>query len=663
MGKNIIPLSHITDSQPGMDSVRELNKQSEPRYAKSILDQAHKCWDDLYNFRKYRERNKQYCFGNQWGDTITTEYGKDMTEEEYIISQGSVPLKNNLIRRLVRTVNGVWRNQNQEPTVSAVNRDEQALGETMSVTLQVNWRRNKLNNVLGRILDEFLISGIAVSKETVSWYNGSKDCYTTIPDANYLFFNGGLTDVRLWDLNLIGEIHDLQFNDLCEQFATSPAEFKRLSDIYGTLRRENYAMQDSDTLNFGNKLLTSTDFLYPSNPARCRVIEVWTKERKPRLRVHDVLNARYYVAEITERKQIDRENNDMIAEAVAQGMAIDEVPVSTYEWFIDSYWYYRFLTPDGEILKEGESPYKHREHPYTLTIYPMIDGEAHSFVADVIDQQRYVNRLITLNDWVVRSSAKGLMIYPEDALPDNMSLEEVQAEAAKPNGFMLYKPSVTNPNAVPMQLANNSTNIGISELLHLQLSLMEDITGVTGALQGKQAYSGISGSLYAQQQQQASNSLLDLLETFSAFVRDTALKKVYNIQQTYDDKRILSIVGKSGTVTYDPEQMEDVQFDLAIVDSQQTPVYRAIMNDYLMQFLQLGQIGVKELLEVGDFPFADRLLEIINQREQQMQQGQAPQQIPQDIMQQVQQQSDPKATAQAQQQLQQDEPLNIVQNS
>ena len=41
--------------------------------------------------------------------------------------------------------------------------------------------------------------------------------------------------------------------------------------------------------------------------------------------------------------------------------------------------------------------------------YPFIDGEIHSFVADVIDQQRYTNRLITLNDWVIRASAKGVL--------------------------------------------------------------------------------------------------------------------------------------------------------------------------------------------------------------------------------------------------------------
>jgi len=50
------------------------------------------------------------------------------------------------------------------------------------------------------------------------------------------------------------------------------------------------------------------------------------------------------------------------------------------------------LSPFGDILDEGEIPYEHKSHPYVFKAYPFIDGEIHSFVSDVIDQQRYTNR-------------------------------------------------------------------------------------------------------------------------------------------------------------------------------------------------------------------------------------------------------------------------------
>ena len=82
------------------------------------------------------------------------------------MEQGSIPLKNNLIRRLVRTVMGVYRGQSKEPTCTANDRDEQKLGETMSIALQCNWKANRMQEVNGRIFEEFLISGGAFEKET-----------------------------------------------------------------------------------------------------------------------------------------------------------------------------------------------------------------------------------------------------------------------------------------------------------------------------------------------------------------------------------------------------------------------------------------------------------------------------------------------------------------
>jgi len=58
-------------------------------------------WQRMRMFRQERARCKRYCYGDQWGDSVLVD-GHRMREEHYIRSQGSEPLKNNLIRRLVR---------------------------------------------------------------------------------------------------------------------------------------------------------------------------------------------------------------------------------------------------------------------------------------------------------------------------------------------------------------------------------------------------------------------------------------------------------------------------------------------------------------------------------------------------------------------------------
>lgn len=225
---------------------------------------------------------------------------------------------------------------------------------------------------------------------------------------------------------------------------------------------------------------------------------------------------------------------------------------------------------------------------------------------------------------------------PEDCLPDGVSIDDIADSWSAFNGVILFKPSKSR--ALPQQIANNSTNIGITELLNLQLKFFEDISGVSGALQGKPGYSGTSAALYAQQTQNATTSLLDLLECFSSFVIDAAYKDVKNIQQFYDTKRVFNISGKSGSqVEYDPQKIRDVEFDLSITENTSTPVYRQIANDILLQLWQAQAISVEQLLEHGDFPFADDLLQSIKSQKEQLQHGGMPEGISPQLAQQAQQ--------------------------
>ena len=126
--RRLIPKSRITDNVE-LDSVkRESSRDLGNNF--DVLLQAQHCWDGLRPYREERSRNKRYTYGDQWSDMVEDGNGKMITEEKYIMEQGSIPLKNNLIRRLVRTVMGVYRGQSKEPTCTANDRDEQKLGES-----------------------------------------------------------------------------------------------------------------------------------------------------------------------------------------------------------------------------------------------------------------------------------------------------------------------------------------------------------------------------------------------------------------------------------------------------------------------------------------------------------------------------------------------------
>lgn len=641
----LLPMSRIAPKRNELSEIDTVAsaKRYGGRRAFDILMEAQYYWNQMEDFRKDRERNKRYTYGFQWDDMICVD-GKSMTEEEYIKSQGNVPLKNNLIRRLVRSVLGVYRSQSKEPTCTARDRDEQKLGETMSTILQCNMQLNRMPDVYARSMEEFLISGFIVHRKSYGWRNGKEDCWTDYVQPNNFFIDNNMRDFRGWDVSVLGEVHDISFGQLCEQFASSPQEYRELRDIYKWAARKDYIATYAE--RFGYSRLENYDFLFTSEPGRCRVIEIWRKEQKPRYRCHDYQNGDIFKIDEGDYAQVVlAENEERMRMAKEVGMPEEEVPLIKATWFVDDYWYFYYLSPFGDILREGETPYEHGSHPYVFKAYPFIDGEIHSFVADVIDQQRYTNRLITLYDWIMRASAKGVLMMPEDSLPDGVSIDDIAESWTEFNGVIVYRPSKSGK--VPEQVANNSTNIGIAELLNMQLKFFEDISGVTGALQGKPGYSGESASHYNQQTENATKSLLDLLECFSCFVVDGAYKDVKNMQQFYDTKRVFNIAGRSGAqIEYDPKKIRDVEFDLSITESTSTPAYRHLANDMLMQLYQSQAISVEQLLEHGDFPFADELLQSIKSQKEQLAQGRVPDGLSPQLLQQAQQNANMEAVNQ-----------------
>ena len=616
--RKIIPLSELTCSKE-MDTVGYRKGRFGERENKTLLYRCATEWENLRQFREDRDRAKRYTYGDQWSDAILYK-GRVITEKNYIQAQGNIPLVNNLIRRLVNNVTGVYTKSQTEPVCTARDRDEQKVGEMMTITLQCNWQVNKMPDVLAVLFEDFLIGGAVFARETFEFRNDTRDAWTDLCNANYMFYNSSMKDPRHWDLNLIGEIHDVTFNELCSKFASSPEEYSRLHELYSTAANLFAMPTVEDRLKKHDT--GRLDFYSPQDSSLCRVYEVWTKELKPRYRCHDLLEASLYKVDVEGLEQVKAENVARLREGVEAGIPEEEVPLIQFEFFLDSYWYYQFLTPEGVVLQEGETGFAHGAHPYSLRLYPFVNGEIHSFVNDVIDQQRYINRMITLNDSVIRTGAKGVTLVPEECIPDDMSPEEFAEQWTSVDGVIIYKAKNNVP--APQQFYSRATSIGTAEMIQLQMQLMEDVSGVHNALQGKQTYAGSSAALYSQQTANSTTSLSNLLMRFTGFAEDVAVKKVKLIQQFYDEKRIVNIAGKNyvGVKEYDPEKARDIQFDLSIKESASTPVHRMVANDMLMEFWKAGAITIEMLLENGDFPFADQLLQSIGSYKEQMTQVQ-----------------------------------------
>ncbi len=593
-------------------------------------------WDNNRGFRDKRKRFAKYTFGNQWGDLIEVD-GKMITEEMNIKMQGKVPLKNNMIRQLVKTVEGVFRSQNTVPEARSRVRDMQKLGEMMTIAVQYAHQTNELKEVDAKCLQEFMISAVCCQMVRYKWWVSKQDYDVYVEDVNpaRLFFNNNLNDVRTGDIHTIGMIQDLTLKDVIETFATKKEEKERIKNIYKDRAIENYY----DTYrNFDRRQVDNLDFLRPLENNLCRVIQAWELEGRDRVRVHDPLEGRLFIVEAADVKQLEAENATRLSDAMANGVdkeTAEENILMKFYWFYDRYWNCRYLSPFGDVLLEMETPFTHKEHPFVIAFAPLIDGEIHSFVEDVIDQQRYINRLITMIDFIMGASAKGVLVFPEDALGD-MTKEEVIDEWSRYNGVIFAK--IRNGAPLPTQISTNATNIGANELLALQMKLMQNISGVYGAMQGASAKSGTPSSLYAQESQNAQTNLLGLIEAFNAFRRRRDWKMMKIIQQYYQTERYIALSGRQydeESRWYEPKKIQQADFDIAIADTAATPAVRALNNQLLLNAFQTGMIDFETLLETGSFPFADNVIDHLQARKQQamqeqmaLQQSQLPQGAP-----------------------------------
>lgn len=530
---------------------RERIKQmeNEKRVGEFVLEQARRAWESHEKFRVDRERNKRYTYGRQWDDRIYVD-GRYITEEQYIKEQGNLPLKNNLIRRLVRNVLGVFHNSRVNPVCVARDKSEAPYAEVVNKLLECNRQLNRMDELYSRSLEEFLISGFVVHRKWYGRRGGSVDCWTDCVSPDNFFMDSAVSDYRGWDVNCVGEIHDLSFADLCTSLARSSEDVERFREIY-VPEGEPAAYTGSQ---FGDTRIAGS-FFSPSRPGMCRTIEVWRREHRQVLMCHDTLSGRLCERSMADYNKIEDENRARRAKG--------EKEIKT-AWRIKEFWRYYYLSPYGHILRSGDSPYPQGSHPYVFKAYPFIDGEIHSFVADVIDQQRYTNRLISLYDWIMRASAKGVLLFPEGAMPDGVDISDVADEWSRFNGVITYRPKPGMP--LPQQVSSNATNIGITELLNIQLKMFEDISGINGALQGKLESGSVSGTLFDQQTRNSLTSLSDLLESFNMFILDGVIKDAANIRKFYTEEKVRSIVGSAGDgFLYDRADYGDTESDFSFI--------------------------------------------------------------------------------------------------
>jgi len=425
---------------------------------KEILRQAYSAWSGAAGLRERRYRYKRYTYGDQWSDPVVNSKGRIVRESDKLIESGKSPMINNLIRQLVKTIIGRYRNISADSDIYKGNLSD----------------LNHLPELDSRLLEEFLISGTAVQRIVNEKRFGRDAVWIDNVDIRHFFVNR-FYDPRGWDINMIGQLHDFSFAEVAKRFGGgSRLRSENLRKLFASIDGGGSFAAEALGEPGGN-----VDFFCPATPGMCRVAEVWTLDSK------------------------------------------QHIDAGSDRFDIDIGWHCRWFAPDGTLLAEHASPYAHGSHPYAVKFYPLTDGEVHSFVEDIIDQQRSINRLIVLIDKIMATSAKGVLLFPASQMVEGMSWDEITRRWAQSDGVI---PISGRGEHLPQQVMTNPGASGAYQFLQLQMKLFDDIAGVGDALLGRTSSSARGADMLEQQVNNATIALADVFETFSDFTRERTLK-------------------------------------------------------------------------------------------------------------------------------------------
>lgn len=587
-------------------------EQGTMRYADDNLTLLWRCardWDAMDYLRKEHSRNLRYKNGDQWSDTVPDpDHPHRTIREDALISRsGKVPLKHNYIQQYIRNIHGQLLSSPTQTVVYARSRDDQPLGEMLTNALQACHQLNRIRKIDINVVEELCLTGIACAKVRYGYWSTKNrtDGKIDLVNINRLFFNADIEDPRLTDIRRIGELHDYTFDDLVRNFATCREDVQALREIYGICH--DHTKLENLYENHASRL-QNLNFLYTNDLGKYRVIEVWERLGRWVLYIHDYADGTEEIYTELTMQEVEAINASRIEQGMAAGIAPDTVKLIYAREQYEYYWRVKYLTPNGYCIKETESPYAHEEHPYVLAAMPVIDGRFKAVLSDVIDIQRYINRLLTLLDFIIGASAKGLLMVPQECIPDDMDIQDFAREYVKTNGVILIKKGAYDK--LPKQISMNGTNIGAWEMFAQEMNIMQQISGLNGAVQGQVPRANTPSSLYAQQAQNSMMNFVVLFENYNMFCEERDEKLLKVLMQYYTTRRYIGTNGKTAgemAKFYEPEMAQKIEdFNLTAAKSNDTPVFRQMTDDLLMKLLESGRIPLEIFLNNCSLPGADK---------------------------------------------------------
>ena len=588
-------------------------------------------YDNMSELRKKWKRAQDFVMGRQLEEKIDWN-GRKITIREYMELQGMPILEYDVISDKLISLVGLVRQQRATASCTAVDPNEEDYISFFNEYLRQNDNNNNRQEMDARLFYEFCVYGFIGMSTVWDRRDGREGIFNDKVDIYKLavppFFKPDLSDIEIFGIG-----HDLTWREILAKFTDgSDGQAQQLNEIY--LQTQSHYSPEQGYQATGEAQLTGLeDFLHSSIQGKYRVIEVWTKESRQSLWVHDWEKGDAGFMPMGVKAELDAENesrkrgNVMMDE---NGLPIldengeemyyvdpDELNLIEYEPQMETFWYRRYITPNGYLLDARESPYfvlrngyRCSIQPYSFLAYPCLQGEVKSFIMRMENNQRTLNHYMMMINFVVANGAKGTLLVDDASVSDKVSPEENRQNYNKTNGE--YHWDSSKGGEKPEVLMNKSMPAGVEFMISFAKTMAAEGSGVQGALQG--VHRNTSGKQYQLERESASTSVTDFVESFNCLKLREAKLKTYLIQEFCNEHDSVKLVGDDYRTYFNPETMRDMDLDVAMDLDSYSATIRDQIVDLLWQLKKDGDIDAYTMLTNGKFPGTYRIRKYLKEK-------------------------------------------------
>lgn len=592
--------------------------------------------------------------GLHFEGTVVGPDGRTMGQREYMEMMNRRAEAFNLVEPQLRQVVGQFRQNKSERDIFPVGPADADAVEAMNVARRSMRRETGAAESEADGFMTHLVGGWSMHRSEIEQAHSGPWNKIVVGHQVHVtrgFYNTDVSDRRMRDVRVIGEIMDVTAEQLAYRFARSAEDAVRILGLYGIdparigagPQRNGGAgwSQDLGRGRWGFAQFDGWGFRETQRAGMHRLIVGYKLEYDWRRMATDPL-AFDPAAQAMEAQQPGfisiPQGDGPLTGWLAQSGAVEmqnaarrmqglpEIVVRGMEYM--PVWRYYMLTGSGGVVRYGDATYWHGEHPYTVTQAMHLDGETWGMVGALMAPQNRLNAALSQIDHAIRTGLKPTLILDKQARIDS-GLTQQQVVEALARGDAAIELETTNRklDEVVYETKAGQLPAGAFDVIALMPQLMERISGVTEAAQGITPKSGTTATQYERSTAQSGQLTYIYTDTYFEGLQRKDRKDVRLLQQALDQPAQIHDPKTGVTVDYDPARARAMRFDVAMGAAADTPTARLANEQMLREDFAAGALdamtpGAKIYFKRSGRPDAPMILRDIEEAEQQQKQQQ-----------------------------------------